>query len=54
MFLDSCKNVAKKYSGIELDTMIVDNTCMQVGCGMTCMPPCSVQYNFIQYETFSV
>lgn len=30
MFLDSCKKVAKLYPRIEFESMIVDNTCMQM------------------------
>ena len=30
MFLESCKNVSKLYPKIAFESMIVDNTCMQV------------------------
>mmetsp|Transcript_9497 Transcript_9497/g.17135 ORF Transcript_9497/g.17135 Transcript_9497/m.17135 type:complete len:384 (-) Transcript_9497:692-1843(-) len=30
LFLDCCKQVSKKYSNIEFEAMIVDNTCMQL------------------------
>merc|ERR1712136_725225 len=30
MFLDSCRNVAKLYPKIQFESMIVDNTCMQM------------------------
>jgi len=30
MFLESCKSVAKLYPKITFESMIVDNTCMQV------------------------
>lgn len=30
LFVECCKQVAKRYPDIELETMIVDNTCMQL------------------------
>jgi isocitrate dehydrogenase (NAD+) len=30
MFLDCCTEVSKQYPEIEFDSMIVDNTCMQL------------------------
>ena len=30
LFLACCREVAKKYPNIEFETMIVDNTCMQL------------------------
>ena len=30
LFLQSCREVAALYPNIQLDTMIVDNTCMQL------------------------
>ena len=30
LFLQCCKEVSKRYPNIEFETMIVDNTCMQV------------------------
>lgn len=30
LFLECCREVSKKYPNIELEEMIVDNTCMQM------------------------
>ena len=30
MFLDSCKKVSKDFPDVEFNSMIVDNTCMQL------------------------
>jgi isocitrate dehydrogenase (NAD+) len=30
LFLNSCRDVAKKFPSIKLEEMIVDNTCMQL------------------------
>ena len=30
LFLDTCAEVAKRYPEIEFNSMIIDNTCMQV------------------------
>ena len=44
MFLDCCTEVAKQYPEIEFDSMIVDNTCMQVG----------IQFDEIHVDVWSV